>query len=180
MRGVAARRPDIRFLTTCVTREVRPGEVNGVDYHFLTPQAFKAGIARGDFLEYDEHYGHFYGTRRQDVEAIFAAGQAAMTDLNWPGVVQVLARLPGQVQTLLIRPPSLAALEERLHRRTAAGGKPLSPERMARIRDDFTHIDDPAYVFTNPDMLGSRLTDYDAVIVNDDLDEAIEQVLAVV
>jgi guanylate kinase len=156
---------------------VRPGEVEGVDYHFLTQEAFKEGIARGDFLEYDEHYGHFYGTRRQDVESIFAAGEDAITDLNWPGVVQVLAQLPGQVRTILIRPPSLAALEERLHKRTAAGGKPLSPERMARIQDDFGHIDDLAYVFTNPDMLGSKLTDYDRVIINDDLNEAIEQVL---
>ncbi|MFZ2620873.1 MAG: guanylate kinase [Alphaproteobacteria bacterium] len=180
MHGLVKVLPRLKFLVTCTTREVRPGEVNGTDYHFIPKAEFEDGIKRGEFLEHDHHYDNYYGTRRKDVEGILHTGTDALSDLNWAGVKQILPKMPRQVLTLLVLPPSLQALEDRLNKRQAMGGKPLSQERMDKIRDDMNHLDDPNYVFTNPDMIGSRLRDYDYIVVNEDLDTTITNLASVI
>ncbi|MDD9911825.1 MAG: guanylate kinase [Alphaproteobacteria bacterium] len=179
IRGVLEQDTKLNFLTTCVTRDPRPGEVDGQDYFFLTKDSFRQGIEMGIFLEYDEHYENYYGTRRQEVANVFKDNKDAVTDLNWPGVAQASSQMPENLVSILVLPPSLTQLEQRLLRRSSEGGSPVSAERFGKIREDILHMDDPAYVFTNPDMIGSTLRRYNHVITNDNLDQAIQDTLKV-
>lgn len=178
--AVSQKDDTLRFVTTCVTRQPRPGERDGIDYHFLSKEEFHAGIEAGEFLEYDAHYDHFYGTKMVDLQNEFNRGCDAITDLNWPGVVQVLQKLGDQAVPILIMPPSFATLAERLQKRTAEGGRPLSAERLDKIQQDFLHLNNPDYIFTNPDMIGAKMSDFKAVITNDTLETAVNQLHKVI
>lgn len=169
--ALISRDPSLRRYTTATTRAPRPGEVNGINYHFLSHEEFMRREAAGSFLETDKsnYNGNYYGTQRADVEAIWAQNCDAISDINIIGLRAFREQLPQQHFAILLLPPSKDRLEARLTKRNpelADEGR----KRLALIEPDFPHMKDPFYVFTNPDMRGSKLTDYHAIFVNDDLE----------
>ena len=106
----------IRRVITCTTRAPRPGEVDGVDYHFLSRANFEQQVAAGVFLEHAIVHGNLYGTSRASLEAQVAAGHDVVLEIDWQGALQLKALLPEAV-LIFILPPSWEELAQRLNRR---------------------------------------------------------------
>lgn len=167
----------IKQYTSATTRDPRPGEINGEHYHFLTRDDFMNRLNKNEFLEHNANYhGNLYGTLKADVDAIWTDNCDAISDINTHGVFAFRKTIPSQHFALLIMPPSRERLYQRLTQRNpelAEDGK----KRFKAAEADLAHMHDPHYVFTNPDMIGSTLNDYDAVFVNDDLEVTVYAVL---
>jgi guanylate kinase len=137
----------MRFSVSYTTRGARGGEHDGVDYHFVTREAFRDKIAAGEFLEWAEVHGNLYGTGRAETERIRASGQDILLDVDVQGAEQVRKAEPDAV-TVFIMPPSFEALEERLR-----GRRQDSPEviqgRLAAARREIRRYPDYQYVLVN-------------------------------
>ncbi len=159
--ALLAAMPSVALSVSYTTRPPRPGEVNGEDYHFVSREAFLAMAQRGDFLESAEIYGNLYGTSQSWIQGEINRGRDILLEIDWQGATQVRRLFPGCI-SIFILPPSIQALEARLHGR----GKD-SPEviarRMQAARDEIAHV-----------------AEFDYVIINDKLDEAVQQLKAVV
>lgn len=142
------------------TRAPRPGEQDGVHYHFVDHAAFAAMVARGDFLEHAEIYGERYGTARTRTEAILAQGRDVILDIDWQGMQLVKARMPGAT-SIFILPPSLAQLEQRLRARGQDPDAAIA-RRLAKAREEMAHY-----------------AEYDYLLVNDDFSRAMAELVAV-
>ena len=153
--------PALRLSVSMTTRAMRPGEADGVHYHFRDQAGFDAMVAQGGFLEHAGVFERSYGSPRAPVEAWLAAGLDVVFDIDWQGHRQVREKLPGQVVGLFILPPSRAALAARL----AGRGDPaeIVARRMAQADSEMSHAGE-----------------FDYVVVNDDLAETIAAVRAVV
>lgn len=140
------------------TRPMRTGEVDGRDYHFVSPERFAAMRDAGALLEHAEVFGNHYGTPRAPVEAWIAEGRDVLFDVDWQGAAQLRASALGSdVVGTFILPPSLAELERRLR------GRGLDPEetvarRLAKARDEISHCHDYDYVIVNTDIEASETT----------------------
>ncbi|GJE44309.1 guanylate kinase [Methylobacterium soli] len=136
------------------TRARRPSEIDGRHYHFIDREAFDDLRARDDLLEWAEVHGNFYGTPRRPVEKVLSAGRDMIFDIDYQGTRQVRAKLADDVVTVFILPPSMRELRQRLERR--AEDSPATIEkRLANARVEI-----------------QRWSEYDYVIVNDDLQNA--------
>ena len=115
LKEVLARRPSLVLSVSATTRPPRPGEVNGVDYYFLTPDEFAAARRRGDFIECFEVYGrgHWCGTLESEVAPRLAAGNWVVLEIDVDGTLAVLEKYPDAV-TIFVRPDSIEELERRL------------------------------------------------------------------
>lgn len=151
----------IRLSVSYTTRAPRPGEVNGVDYHFVSVEEFRQMAARGEFLESAEVYGNYYGTSQAWIAGEIAAGRDILLEIDWQGAAQVRRHFPEAV-TLFILPPSIEALRQRLSSR-GQDSHEIIEKRMAAARDDISHAGEFEYI-----------------IVNDDFDQALLDFLAVV
>ena len=151
----------IRLSVSYTTRAPRPGEVNGVDYHFVSIDDFRQMAARGEFLESAEVYGNYYGTSQAWIAGEIAAGRDILLEIDWQGAAQVKKHFPEAV-TLFILPPSIEALRERLSNRGQDSSEVIE-KRMAAARDDISHAGEFEYI-----------------IVNDDFDQALLDFMAVV
>jgi guanylate kinase len=159
-RRLMAEVPGLRFSVSATTRPPRPGERDGVDYFFLSEEAFAARVAEGAFVEHEEVYpGRFYGTLREELER---AGHAVLLDVDVKGALAVKRLYGDRALTLFIRPPSLAALAERLRARGTETGDRLAV-RLERARLEMEYA--PAF---------------DAVVVNDGLEAAVAETVALV
>ncbi len=158
-RRALAALPQMRFSVSATTRPPRPGETDGVHYHFLTTDAFRARIARGELLEYEEVYpGRFYGTLRGEVD--HATPEApVLLDIDVQGARTVKRLFGGDALALFIAPPSLEVLERRLRGRTTETEETLRT-RLDRARLELAAADA-----------------FDAVVVNDELEAAVEETL---
>ena len=136
------------------TRARRPSEIAGRHYHFIEREAFEDLRARDDLLEWAEVHGNFYGTPRRAVEKTLTDGRDMIFDIDYQGTRQVRQRLQDDVVTVFILPPSLAELRHRLERR-AEDSPDTIEKRLANARMEI-----------------QRWSEYDYVIVNDDLDDA--------
>jgi guanylate kinase len=153
IRALLDRVPELRVSVSATTRAPRPGERDGVDYHFLTPEEFQARVDRGDFVEHAVYAGHRYGTLRSEVERSPAG---LVLEIEVQGARQVREALPGAVQ-VFIAPPSEDALRTRL-----VGRGSDSPEQIERRLE----------------VAGEELAareEFEHVIVNDRLDDAVEE-----
>jgi guanylate kinase len=108
--------PDLRFSVSCTTRPSRKGEKDGRDYHFISVKDFKSRIAQGEFVEWEEVYGHFYGTSKRDIEDMTLKGYDVVLDIDTRGARNVKAMYPEAV-LIFILPPSVEALKQRLKKR---------------------------------------------------------------
>jgi guanylate kinase len=147
IRALLDRMPELRVSVSATTRAPRPGERDGVDYHFLTPEAFGQRVARGEFIEHATYSGHRYGTLRSEVER---AGQGLVLEIEIQGARQVREALPEAVQ-VFIAPPSLDTLRERLEGR--ASDRPEQIEsRLRRAEEELAARDEFAHVVVNDSL----------------------------
>ncbi len=143
------------------TRAPRPGETDGVDYHFVSREVFMQMAKNGDFLESAEVYGNYYGTSQPWISHEITKGRDILLEIDWQGAAQVRARFPDSIG-IFILPPSLAALETRLHGRKQDSAEVIA-QRLHAAQEDISHV-----------------AEFDYVIINDKLDEALQQLNAVV
>lgn len=151
----------IRLSVSSTTRAPRPGEVNGREYHFVDVPTFLAMRERGDFLESAEVHGNFYGTSRRWIVEQVEAGQDILLEIDWQGAQQVRKFFPGCVG-IFILPPSVEELERRLRGRGQDSGEIIA-RRVAAAVDEMRHV-----------------REFDYVIINNKLSEAIEDLQTVV
>lgn len=157
-RRLLASDPRIRMSVSVTTRPMRPGEVDGKDYHFTDRANFDRMAENGEFLEWAEVFGNSYGTPRAQIADGLEAGQDFLFDIDWQGTQQLSQRMREDVVPVFLLPPSLAELRRRLTARgTDSAG--VIDGRMARARSEISHWDG-----------------YDYVIVNDDIDICFEKV----
>ncbi len=152
---------DLTLSVSVTTRERRQSEVDGIHYHFITPKQFERLRKEGDLLEFAEVHGNFYGTPRSPVEAVLAKGSDMLFDIDYQGTQQVKAKAGIDVVTVFILPPSMAELQHRLERRNEDAPETIA-KRLTNARNEI-----------------SRWGMYDYVIVNDDLERAYKDVLAI-
>lgn len=160
-RGMRDRFGDIAYSVSYTTRSPRPGERDGVDYHFVSAEEFRRGIEEGRWAEWADVYGNYYGTSAAALERTLAEGRDLLLEIDVQGCAQIVERFPEAV-TVFIMPPSAEALRERL----AGRGKddPEVIERRLRAAE--------------AEM--ARASEYRHVIVNDRLETALEELNAVV
>lgn len=143
------------------TRPKRPGEVDGVDYHFVTPDVFQAQVAAGDFLEHAQVFGNFYGTSQSAVTQQLATGQDVILEIDWQGAQQVRRLMP-QCIGIFIVPPTRAALLTRLQQRNQDSAAVIEG-RMQAARDEMTHYPEFDYLIVN-EVFATALADLQAIV----------------
>src|SRR6266566_6105265 len=161
IRGLMERIPALQLSVSATTRAPRPGERDGVDYHFLSRQDFERRVGEGDFVEHADYAGRRYGTLRSELEERVRAGVPVVLEIEVQGARQVRASVPDAVQ-VFIAPPSLQALRARLIGRGT--DDPDEVERRLRVAED---------------ELSAR-REFRHVVVNDRLEDALEQLTAIV
>ncbi len=150
VRHLLAARDGIRLSVSFTTRAPRAGEVDGVDYHFVTPEAFAERRDRGEFLEWAQVHGNHYGTSRAWIAEQMSAGVDIVLEIDWQGAAQVRRLFPDAV-SVFVAPPSLETLRERLTARgqdTAA----VIERRLAAARGELEHAGECQYVIINQDF----------------------------
>ncbi|MDE2199624.1 MAG: guanylate kinase [Rhodospirillales bacterium] len=150
-RALLALEPDLQLSISATTRAPRPGEQDGVHYHFVTQDFFDAMAAAGELLEFAGVFGRSYGTPRAPVEAALAAGRDVVFDIDWQGCRQLRAAMPRDVVGLFILPPSLAALDARLRARGGDSEAEVA-RRMAQARAEMSHAGEFEHVLINEDL----------------------------
>lgn len=151
----------LRYSVSATTRPPRPGEVHGRDYFFLTDEEFDRMIERGELLEWAEFVGRRYGTPRRYIEECLEQGETVILDIDIQGAAQIRAAMPEAVLVFLL-PPSLEELRRRIYGR-AKDSEAAILERLSWAKHELAAV-----------------TDYDYVIVNDDLERACEQLRAII
>jgi guanylate kinase len=157
--------PELRlyFSISCTSRAPRGTEQHGVEYFFLTPEEFKTKIANNEFLEYEEVYeNRFYGTLKQQVERQREAGQNVVFDVDVKGGVNIKKYYGDEALSLFIQPPSVGELRRRLEGRATDTAEAIE-QRLAKAEYEMTFA-----------------SQFDRIIVNDDLETAKQEALQVV
>ena len=139
----------IGLSVSATTRPIRPGEVDGEDYHFVTNEQFDAMVAGGKFLEWAHVFGHRYGTLDAEVRSKIQGGQDVLLDIDWQGTQQ-LKQVDPDIVRVFILPPSMAELERRLSSRGTDSAEVIAG-RMARAAVEISHWAEYDYVFINDD-----------------------------
>ena len=141
--------PDYHYVVTCTTRGMRPGEVDGVDYHFLDRETFAAQRAAGEFLEANEVHGNWYGTPRRQVREALAEGRDVILKIDVQGAQEVKENVPEAVLIFIV-PPSLESLFQRLKARATESADELElRQRNAAI--ELARQEDYDYIVENRD-----------------------------
>lgn len=143
------------------TRPPRPGEVDGVHYHFVDTETFERLIAEGAFLEHARVFGHYYATGREAVNRNLMLGKDVMLDIDWQGAAQVRQSFPGSC-SIFILPPSLAELRKRLSRRGQDSPEVIE-QRMQKARAEIAHC-----------------REFDFCVINDVFDEALDDLHSII
>ena len=129
------------------TRNIRPGETDGVDYNFVDVDTFERMIAGGDFVEYANVFGQYYGTSREAIVGNLAAGKSVVLDIDWQGARQVRAAFKDAV-SIYILPPSLEVLAARLSARGREDDQQLQ-ERLSKASSEMSHFNEYDYLMVN-------------------------------
>ena len=161
VRLLLERKTQIRLSTSFTTRPARPGEVDGREYHFVSVEEFRAMQARGDFLEWAEVHGNFYGTSRVWIDAELASDNDVLLEIDWQGARQVRS-LFAEAIGVFILPPNQDALSARLDNRGTDSAEVIA-RRLAAAEEEMRHVGE-----------------FDYVIINDDLNQALDDLCAIV
>jgi guanylate kinase len=153
-------RNDLGYSVSATTRPSRNGELEGVDYHFLTRGEFERRRQNGEFLEWAEYGAHLYGTLKQEIERIFALGCHAVLDIEIEGARQIRNNYSNSLQVFVL-PPSAEVLVERLTGRNTENPEILR-KRLTRASDELAAV-----------------AEYDYAVVNKDLSTAVDQISAI-
>ena len=138
---------DFVFSVSATTRAPRPGEADGVNYHYISREDFEARIARGELLEHTEYCGNCYGTLRSETEAVLASNRNLLLEIEVEGAMNIKRRYPEAVLIMLL-PPSYRVLEERLRGRGTETEEVIR-RRMARAREELEFLPEYDYVVYN-------------------------------
>lgn len=160
-RRLLAQDSNISMSVSVTTRKPRPGEIDGQDYHFISEEKFKAMVAAGELLEWAKVFSNYYGTPRKPVEKALAEGKDVLFDIDWQGTQQLAQTMQDDLVRLFILPPAPDALRERLISR-AQDSSAVIAKRMAEAAHEISHW-----------------PEYDYVIVNDVLEDALGKVVAI-
>ncbi len=151
------------FSVSATTRAPRPGEVDGVNYHYLTREDFEARIARGELLEYTEYCGNYYGTLKSATEAVLQSGRNLVLEIEVEGAMNVKRQYPDAVAIMLL-PPSFAVQEERLRGRGTETEEKIRA-RLARTHEELDVVGNYDYVIYNRDgKIGAAVEDIFAIV----------------
>lgn len=153
-RRVLELEPELTLSISVTTRPQRPGEIDGVHYHFIDAALFDRMAARGELLEHARVYGHSYGTPRAAVEQALASGRDVLFDIDWQGAQQLRAAAADDMVGMFILPPTLSELERRLRIR-AQDPEETVRFRMAQVASDVTHWPEYDYVLVNKEFEAS-------------------------
>ena len=152
----------VSLSVSVTTRQRRPSEIEGVHYHFVSQREFERLRDSDSLLEWAEVHGNFYGTPREPVETAMAEGRDMLFDIDWQGAQQLQEKMPADVVSIFVLPPTMTELQSRLHRR-AEDSEEVIAMRLANSRAEIAHW-----------------REYDYVIVNDDLNVAFDAVQSIV
>jgi guanylate kinase len=153
--------PQLEFSVSYTTRSRRPGEVEGRDYRFVSPEEFEAMVRAHAFAEHAYVFNNRYGTAQAPIDAALAAGRDVIFDVDWQGGAALSARWPDDALKIFILPPDLTTLEARLRSR-ATDAPDVIERRLRKAYDEIGHYDE-----------------YKHLIVNDDLDHAYQLIRAI-
>jgi len=159
--ALLAQEPAIKLSISTTTRSPRPGEQDGREYHFTTAEDFVKRAGEGEFLEWAEVHGNYYGTSRLLVEQQMKLGTDILLEIDWQGARQVKSLFP-QASSIFILPPSIAALEERLHKR-GTDEPHIITRRLLAAGGEIAHA-----------------PEFDYVIINENFDVALDEMRSVV
>lgn len=154
-------RKNLYFSVSATTREARPGEADGVDYHFLDVDTFRKWLEQDEFLEHAEFVGNFYGTPKKYIYSAMESGQDAILDIEVQGAQQVVDKMP-EVIRIFIAPPSWEELERRLTARGTDSAEKIQ-KRLQRAKEDF-----------------STAAVYDYFVINDTIENAVAELDAII
>ncbi|MBR2140916.1 MAG: guanylate kinase [Rickettsiales bacterium] len=153
----------IKLSVSATTREPREGEVDGVNYRFMSKEEFEAEIEKDSFIEYAKVFENYYGTPLSEVERNFKNNNDVILDIDWQGARNVSNHFDSKrLLRIFILPPSIAELENRLKGR-GTDSEEVIEHRMLKAKDEINHFNE-----------------YDFVIINDDLEKAMEEVKSVI
>jgi guanylate kinase len=138
----------LEMSVSATTRPIRPGEVDGVDYHFVSVDRFREMVAAGEFLEWAHVFGHRYGTPHAPVDKALSEGRDVLFDIDWQGAQQLFQQAGGDVARVFIFPPSISELERRLRAR-GTDSEEVIAARMERAAAEISHWDGYEYVLVN-------------------------------
>ena len=157
-KAILAKYPMMLFSVSATTRPIRPGEINGKDYFFLTRQEFEDRIGIGDLVEWEEIYGNYYGTLKSEIRRALDHSYSMMFDVDVKGALSIRRHFPNDSVLIFIKPPSMEVLKKRLENR-----KTENPETLKRRLDRVP-------------MELKQDSQFDFQVVNDDLEKAVVEV----
>lgn len=161
-RAIAESDPQTVISISATTRAMRPGEVDGKHYYFVSREEFESKIAAGDMLEHALVYNNYlYGTPKEPVEEALAEGRDVLFDIDWQGNKKLTEVAPQDVVSVFLLPPSWGALADRLHGRKQDSEEEIE-RRLGKAQDEISHF-----------------AEFQYVIINNDLDDTIAQVKAI-
>ncbi|MCB0703318.1 MAG: guanylate kinase [Ignavibacteriae bacterium] len=143
--------PEIRFSVSCTTRKIREGEVHGKDYFFLSKEEFEEKIANGEFAEYEQIFGNYYGTLKSEIKKHINSGNSILFDVDVKGAVSLRRNFPEDTLLIFIYPPSLDELQRRLEKRRTESEEELNT-RLERAKEELTYKDKFDYAILNDDL----------------------------
>lgn len=149
--------PTLGVSISVTTRAPRPGEVDGRDYHFISPDEFKRQETAGELLEWAEVHGNFYASPRAPVERAIAAGEDMLFDIDWQGARQIREKLGADMVGVFLLPPTGKALERRLTARGQDSAEVVA-RRVAAAAGEIRHWSEYDYVIVNHDLDASFAT----------------------
>jgi guanylate kinase len=160
-RELLRRDTNLVMSVSATTRAMRPGETEGTDYFFVTPEKFETMVGRGEFLEHAQVFGHRYGTPRVPVEQALSAGRDVLFDIDWQGTQQIAESARADLVSVFILPPSTQELERRLTTR-AQDPQSVVAQRMAKASDEMSHY-----------------FEYEYIVINQTLDQSVAKVQSI-
>ncbi len=161
LKSLLVQHPDLKLSISATTRNPRPGEIDGVNYFFTNKQDFQKAVENGEFLEWAEFNGNFYGTKQLWVEKTLNKGENLILEIETKGALQIKKKLPDSV-LIFILPPSLEELEHRLRGRNTEDEEAIKN----RLAEAYREIECSKY--------------YDYKVVNDDLEKALKELEALI
>ena len=160
LKQLTARMPELLVSVSHTTRKARPGEVDGVNYHFVSEALFKQAIEQDEFFEYALVFGNYYGTSRHSVQQQLAQGKDVILEIDWQGARKVREQFPDTISVFIL-PPSRQALEERLQARQQDSNEVI----QSRMREATKEI--------------SHYREYDYLVINDDFAQAVDELQSI-
>lgn len=161
LKALLEKRPELYFSVSATTRGPRPGEVDGVHYHFMSVDTFRQRIAEDAFLEYAEYVGNFYGTPKKYVDEAMDQGRDVILDIEIQGALQVSGKRPDTVR-IFIAPPSWSELERRLTERGTDSPEKVE-NRLLRAKVEFQTAHTYDYFVIN-DTVETAVAELDAIM----------------